>query len=61
MPGEAGRSAGDAAAGVYKKNQATLAGFDNVEKFQSDIGALPGAVKGKVEPGDGTTVLAAPP
>ena len=53
------RKSGDA--GVYKKNQATLAGFDNVEKFQSDIGALPGAVKGKVEPGDGTTVLAAPP
>jgi type II secretory pathway pseudopilin PulG len=47
--------------GVYKKGQATSAGFDNVEKFQSDIGALPGAVKGKVEPGDGSTALIAPP
>ncbi|HEX8897961.1 MAG TPA: hypothetical protein VF751_04630 [Chthoniobacterales bacterium] len=47
--------------GVYKKGQATSAGFDNVEKFQSDIGALPGAVTGKVDPGDGTTVLTAPP
>ena len=48
--------------GVYKKNQATIAGYDNdAEKFQADIGALPGAAKGKVEPGDGSTVLAGPP
>ena len=53
------RKSGDA--GVYKKNQATPAGFDSAEKFQSDIGALPGARKGNVEPGDGTTVLIAPP
>ena len=52
------RKSGDA--GVYKKNLATPAGFDSVEKFQTDIGALPGATKGKVEPGDGTTVLSAP-
>src|SRR5947207_11299085 len=52
------RKSGDA--GVYKKNQATPAGFESVEKFQSDIGALPGAEKGKVAPGDGTTVLTAP-
>jgi type II secretory pathway pseudopilin PulG len=52
------RKSGDA--GVYKKGQATSAGFDSVEKFQNDIGALPGATKGKVEPGDGTTVLSGP-
>jgi len=52
------RKSGDAL--VYKKNQATLAGFESAEKFQSDIGILPGTTKGKIEPGDGTTVLAAP-
>jgi len=52
------RKSGDA--GVYKKGQATSAGFDSVEKFQNDIGALPGATQGKVEPGDGTTVLSEP-
>lgn len=46
--------------GVYKKNQATAAGFDTVEKFQSDIGALPGAAKGAVTPGDAGAALAAP-
>ena len=52
------RKNGDA--GVYKKNQATPAGFESIEKFQTDIGALPGATKGKVEPGDGATVLRGP-
>ena len=52
------RKSGDA--GVYKKNQATPAGFESVEKFQSDIGILPGPTKGKIEPGDGTTALTAP-
>ena len=52
------RKSGDA--GVYKKGQATSAGFDSVEKFQNEIGALPGATQGKVEPGDGTTVLSEP-
>ena len=53
------RKSGDA--GVYKKGQATVAGYDNnVPKFQTDIGALPGATKGEVAPGDGATVLAEP-
>jgi Tfp pilus assembly protein PilE len=52
------RKNGDA--GVYKKNQATAAGFDSVEKFQSDIGALPGATKGAVTAGDGGNVLTPP-
>jgi type II secretory pathway pseudopilin PulG len=53
------RKSGDA--GVYKKGQATLAGYDNnVARFQTEIGALPGAVKGEVVPGDGATVLASP-
>ena len=60
--GEAGfvivRKSGDA--GVYKKGQATPAGFESVEKFQSDIGALPGASKGKVAPGDADTALTTP-
>jgi hypothetical protein len=50
------RKSGDV--GVYKKNQATTAGYDNdAERFQLDIGALPGAAKGKVEPGDGEQAL----
>ena len=54
------RKSGDA--GVYKKNQATSAGYDNnPERFQTEIGALPGAIKGEVAPGDGATVLAGPP
>ena len=54
------RKSGDV--GVYKKSQATPAGFDNnVEKFQTDIGALPGATKGVVSPGDQKTVLSGPP
>ena len=54
------RKSGDA--GVYKKIQATPAGYDNnSEKFQSDLGGLPGAAKGKIEPGDGSNVLAGPP
>jgi type II secretory pathway pseudopilin PulG len=53
------RKSGDA--GVYKKNQATTAGYDNnPERFQAEIGALPGAVKGEVAPGDGATVLTGP-
>lgn len=53
------RKSGDA--GVYKKNQATPAGFDNVEEFQERIGALPGAVKGLVTPGDAEGTLTNPP
>lgn len=52
------RKSGDA--GVYKKSQATPEGFENVEKFQRDIGALPGAAKGTVTPGDGASVLTPP-
>jgi Tfp pilus assembly protein PilE len=54
------RKSGDA--GVYKKGQATAAGYDNnAARFQTEIGALPGATKGEVAPGDGATVLAGPP
>jgi type II secretory pathway pseudopilin PulG len=53
------RKSGDA--GVYKKGQATAAGYDNnAARFQNEIGALPGATKGEVAPGDGATVLAGP-
>ena len=52
------RKSGDA--GVYKKGQATAEGFENTEKFQTDIGSLPGAVKGTVTPGDGGTTLESP-
>ena len=53
------RKSGDG--GVYKPNLATPAGFDNnVEKFQTDIGALPDATKGAVTPGDGGTTLTNP-
>lgn len=52
------RKSGDA--GVYKKGQATAAGFESPEKFQTDIGALPGATKGTVIAGDGATALANP-
>lgn len=53
------RKSGDA--GVYKPNLATPAGFDNnVEKFQTDIGALPDATKGAVTPGDAGTTLTNP-
>jgi hypothetical protein len=56
------RKSGDA--GVYKKNQATPAGYENnAAKFQSDlgIGKLPGAEDGIVTPGDAATVLPGPP
>jgi type II secretory pathway pseudopilin PulG len=55
------RKGGDA--GVYKGTQATVAGFENnVVRFQSDqgIGALPGAAKGSVAPGDASTALRGP-
>ncbi|HKP92948.1 MAG TPA: hypothetical protein VJS88_03555 [Chthoniobacterales bacterium] len=54
------RKSGDA--GVYKKIQATPAGYDNdPRKFQLYLGALPGATPGDVRPGDGTAVLTGPP
>jgi type II secretory pathway pseudopilin PulG len=61
--GEAGfvivRKSGDA--GVYKKSQATPEGFDNdIARFQTEIGLLPGAEKGKVEAGDAGTALTNP-
>jgi type II secretory pathway pseudopilin PulG len=53
------RKSGDA--GVYKKTQATPAGYDNnAARFQTEIGALPGAAKESVTPGDGAAVLAGP-
>lgn len=53
------RKSGDV--GVYKKPQATPAGYDNnPARFQAELGALPGAIKGEVAPGDGATVLAGP-
>jgi type II secretory pathway pseudopilin PulG len=52
------RKSGDA--GVYKKEQATPADVESIKKFQTEIGALPGAKKGAVTPGDGTTVLTGP-
>ena len=52
------RKSGDV--GVYKKGQATPEGFESVERFQSDIGALPGAAKGRVVPGDGDFILTPP-
>jgi len=53
------RKSGDA--GVYKKGQATAAGYDdNAARFQTEIGILPGTAKGDVAPGDGATVLAGP-
>ena len=53
------RKSGDV--GVYKKIQATPAGYDNnAERFQTELGALPGAVKGKVEPGDHGMALIGP-
>jgi type II secretory pathway pseudopilin PulG len=55
------RKSGDA--GVYKKEQATPEGYENnAERFQSDqgMGALPGAARGNVAPGDGTAVLTGP-
>jgi len=61
--GEAGfvivRKSGDA--GIYKKGQETPEGFDNsVSRFQTEVGALPGAAKGKVAPGDADTALTNP-
>jgi type II secretory pathway pseudopilin PulG len=55
------RKSGDA--GVYKKSQATPAGYENdPRKFQSEIGIgkLPGATDGNVVPGDAATVLVGP-
>ena len=53
------RKRGDA--GIYKKSQATLAGFDNVEEFQERIGVLPGASNEVVTSGDGANALTNPP
>lgn len=50
-------------AGIFGKNQATPAGFENSPaKFQSalGVGKLPGAADGVVSSGDGGSVLAAP-
>lgn len=50
-------------AGLFGKNQATPAGFENnPAKFQSPtgIGKLPGAADGAVTSGDGATVLKGP-
>jgi type II secretory pathway pseudopilin PulG len=53
------RKSGDA--GVYKKDRATPAGYDNdPARFQAELGALPGATKGTVVPGDGAAVLVGP-
>ena len=52
------RKSGDV--GVYKKGQATPDGFENVEKFQNDIGSPPGGTKGTVAPGDAGNVLTPP-
>jgi type II secretory pathway pseudopilin PulG len=53
------RKSGDA--GVYKKGQATPEGFEkNVARFQTEIGALPGAEMGVVAPGDAGTALTIP-
>jgi len=53
------RKSGDA--GVYKKFQATPAAYDkNPARFQTELGALPGAKTGEVSPGDGAAVLAGP-
>lgn len=53
------RKSGDA--GVYKPGQATPAWYDdNPSRFQSELGAVPGAARGTVIPGDGGTALAGP-
>ena len=53
------RKSGDA--GVYKKDRATPDGYDkNAERFQTELGALPGAAKGNIVAGDNGTVLAGP-
>lgn len=54
------RKNGDA--GVYKKIQATPDGYDNnPARFQAELGALPGATKGNVAPGDDGKTLTSPP
>ena len=52
------RKGGDA--GVYKKNQATVAGWANAAEFQNKIGRLPGATDGSVDTGDDGSVLTNP-
>ena len=52
------RKSGDA--GVYKKNQATTAGWADAAEFQNKIGRLPGAADGGVVAGDEGSVLTNP-
>jgi type II secretory pathway pseudopilin PulG len=53
------RKSGDA--GVYRKNQATPAGYDNnAARFQSELGKLSGAAEGIVAARDGATALTGP-
>jgi len=50
------RKGGDA--GVYQRNQATAAGWNNDNnRFQSSIGRRPGDADGAVSPGDNSTAL----
>jgi len=53
------RKGGDA--GIYRKNQATTAGWNNDNnKFQSSIGRRPGDADGTVTPDDSTVALTMP-
>ena len=52
------RKSGDA--GVYKKNQATTAGWADAAEFQNKIGRLPGAADGIIVAGDEGSALTNP-
>lgn len=53
------RKGGDAR--IFSQGQTTPQGFDNdPAKFQVEVGALPGAAKGVVTPGDGESALTNP-